>query len=98
MSEQIILTIRTLECDVCQRFDTVMLSEEEVKMRANSTDLGIGAYALNHNDHSRVIYFDDKGNYLGDTIAYDLHQQVKKESWLRRLTSSFSRKMKLTKA
>ncbi len=68
MQDQII-TIRTLDCDICQKYDSVRLSDEEVKLRANTTDIGIGAYSILHNDHTRIIYFDEGGNYLGDTIA-----------------------------
>ncbi|KKN95700.1 hypothetical protein LCGC14_0175690 [marine sediment metagenome] len=69
MSENGIITIRTLECDVCDRYDSIMLSEEEVITRSKSTDMGIGAYSVVHKDHTRIIYFDKDGTYLGDTIA-----------------------------
>ncbi len=69
MSENEIITIRTLECDVCDRYDSIMLSQEEVIARSNSTDMGIGAYSVVHKDHTRIIYFDKDGTYLGDTIA-----------------------------
>ncbi|OLS28015.1 MAG: hypothetical protein HeimC2_09180 [Candidatus Heimdallarchaeota archaeon LC_2] len=68
MQEQII-TIRTLDCDICQKYDSVRLSGEEIKLRVNTTDIGIGAYSILHNDHTRIIYFDEGGKYLGDTIA-----------------------------
>ena len=66
---QSVQTIRTLECDACGRFDTVMLSDEEVVARVNTNDMGIGAYSIIHTDHTRIIYFDRNGHYLGDTIA-----------------------------
>lgn len=64
-----VVTIRTLECDICGRFDSIMLGIEEIKVRSKSTDMGIGAYSIVHTDHTRIIYFDGKGEYLGDTIA-----------------------------
>ena len=67
--QESVVTIRTLECDICGRFDSIMLSSEEINIRSKSTDMGIGAYSIVHNDHTRIIYFDEKGEYLGDTIA-----------------------------
>ncbi len=67
--EQIMFTIRTLDCDICKRYDTIILTEEEVIAKTNATDLGIGAFYLNHDDHKRVVYFDNTGKYLGDTIV-----------------------------
>ncbi len=64
-----VITIRTLECDICSRFDSIMLSIDEIRVRSKSTDMGIGAYSIVHSDHTRIIYFDEKGEYLGDTIA-----------------------------
>ncbi|MDH5400855.1 MAG: ADP-ribosylation factor-like protein [Candidatus Heimdallarchaeota archaeon] len=67
MNNQII--IRTLDCEACGRYDTVMISDEEIKIRSNNNDMDIGAYSILHNDHTRIVYFDEKGEYLGDTIA-----------------------------
>ncbi len=69
MKQSEIHTIRTLECDICNRFDTIMISTEEIEARVRNTDLGIGAYSINHKDHIRIVYFDINGEYLGDTIA-----------------------------
>jgi signal recognition particle receptor subunit beta len=68
MQDQVV-TIRTLDCDICEKYDSIRLTLEEISIRANSTDIGIGAYSIIHADHTRIIYFDDKGSYLGDTIA-----------------------------
>lgn len=68
MQDQIV-TIRTLDCDICQKYDSIRLTQEEIKIRANTTDIGIGAYSIVHTDHTRIIYFDENGSYLGDTIA-----------------------------
>ncbi len=68
MQEQVI-TIRTLECDICNRYDSINLSRDELIARTNNNDLGIGAYSIVHKDHTRIIYFDIDGTYLGDTIA-----------------------------
>ncbi|MHA2249569.1 MAG: ADP-ribosylation factor-like protein [Candidatus Kariarchaeaceae archaeon] len=67
--QESVITIRTLECDICGRFDSVMLSLEEIQIRSKTTDMGIGAYSIVHTDHTRIIYFDETGQYLGDTIA-----------------------------
>lgn len=68
MQDQVI-TIRTLECDICDRYDSINLSLDEVEARTRSTDLGIGAYSIVHKSHTRIVYFDKMGTYLGDTIA-----------------------------
>lgn len=73
--QESVITIRTLECDICRRFDSIMMSLEEIKARAQSTDMGIGAYSVPHNDHTRIVYFDEKGEYLGDTIALS-HEEL----------------------
>ena len=67
--QETVVTIRTLECDVCSRFDSIMLSSEEILVRTKATDMGIGAYSILHSDHTRIVYFDKDGEYLGDTIA-----------------------------
>lgn len=106
MQDQLI-TIRTLDCDICQKYDSVRLSDEEVKLRANTTDIGIGAYSILHNDHTRIIYFDEGGNYLGDTIALNQDEipenlsakplpyyirNINKRNWFSRIRKSlFSR-------
>lgn len=64
-----IITIRTLDCDICNRYDSVMLNREEILVRCKATDMGIGAYSVVHTDHTRIVYFDRNGSYLGDTIA-----------------------------
>ncbi len=82
MTEQVI-SIRTQECDICRRFDTVMLSSEEVRVRVKTTDMGIGAYSIKHTDHTRIIYFDEEGSYLGDTIALssdDMPEMIQTQS------------------
>jgi len=65
-----IITIRTLECDVCKRFDSIMLTAAEIKARTEITEMNVAAYTIPHTDHTRIVYFDDTGQYLGDTIAY----------------------------
>ncbi|MHA2504014.1 MAG: ADP-ribosylation factor-like protein [Candidatus Kariarchaeaceae archaeon] len=67
--QETVITIRTLECDVCRRFDSIILTKEEILVRAKVTDMDIGAYSVVHNDHTRIVYFDKEGQYLGDTIA-----------------------------
>lgn len=69
-----VMIIRTLECDLCHRFDSIMITEKEVAERVSSNKLGIGSHYLNHNDHVRVAYFDSKGKYLGDTISLNLQE------------------------
>lgn len=64
-----VVTIRTLECDICSRFDSIMLTREEILVRSKATDMDIGAYTIPHTDHTRIVYFDKAGEYLGDTIA-----------------------------
>lgn len=67
MTEQEIITIRTAECDICNRYDSVMLSAQDVMQRTHN-ELDIGQYIIRHVDHKRVIYFDNVGKYLGDSI------------------------------
>ena len=69
MQQDTVITIRTLECDICGRFDSIILTEEEIKIRAKVTEMNIGAYSVVHNNHTRIVYFDTAGQYLGDTIA-----------------------------
>lgn len=64
-----LVTIRTLDCDICGRYDSIQLSRSEIRSRTKTTDMGIGAYSVMHKDHTRIIYFDVDGNFLGDTIA-----------------------------
>lgn len=67
--QQQVFTIRTMECDLCRRYDSIMLTKDEIVARSSVTDIGVGAYSVVHNDHTRIIYFDASGMYLGDTIA-----------------------------
>ncbi len=64
-----IKVIRTIECDLCYKFDSILLSKTEVIKRTKLTDMGIGAFSVKHGDHTRIVYFDEDANYLGDTIA-----------------------------
>jgi len=62
------ITIKTNKCDICSKIDSVMLDKDEILQRTKSTDMGVGSYSTVHKDHTRVVYFDEKGQYLGDTI------------------------------
>ena len=66
--------IRTLECDLCLRFDSIILDQEELLERTNTNKLQIGSYIISHHDHVRIIYFDNQGSYLGDTISLNLEE------------------------
>ncbi|MCY3413342.1 MAG: hypothetical protein INQ03_17010 [Candidatus Heimdallarchaeota archaeon] len=46
------------QCDKCYHEDTV---DVQLLQGANEKQ-------LDHGDHLRVVYFDKKGNYLGDAI------------------------------
>ncbi|MHA2252004.1 MAG: ADP-ribosylation factor-like protein [Candidatus Kariarchaeaceae archaeon] len=69
LSREEIVVIRTLECDLCMRFDSLMITKEEIEIRANSNSLQIGSHLISHGDHLRIVYFDQFGVYLGDTIS-----------------------------
>lgn len=71
-----VMIIRTLECDLCHRFDSIMITKKEIAERVNNNKLGIGSHYINHNDHVRVAYFDANGMYLGDTISLNLHESL----------------------
>jgi len=47
-----------------------MLTAAEIKARTDINDVNIAAYSIPHADHTRIVYFDDAGQYLGDTIAF----------------------------
>ena len=74
--ESEVVVIRTLECDLCQRFDSIMITKMEMIERINNNKLQIGSHYLNHNDHVRVVYFDIEGKYLGDTISLNLREDT----------------------
>ncbi|MFV2015241.1 MAG: ADP-ribosylation factor-like protein, partial [Candidatus Heimdallarchaeota archaeon] len=74
--ENNVMIVRTLECDLCHRFDSIMITEKEVAERVNNNKLGIGSHYLNHNDHVRIAYFDSSGKYLGDTISLNLQETL----------------------
>lgn len=74
--ENEVVVIRTLECDLCQRFDSIMITKSDMIERINNNKLHIGSYYLNHNDHVRVVYFDIDGKYLGDTISLNLREEI----------------------
>ncbi|OLS29175.1 MAG: hypothetical protein HeimC2_01660 [Candidatus Heimdallarchaeota archaeon LC_2] len=74
--ESEVFVIRTLECDLCQRFDSIMITKREMFERISRNKLQIGSYYLNHNDHVRVVYFDLDGKYLGDTISLNLRDDI----------------------
>jgi GTPase SAR1 family protein len=69
VSEEEIQVIRTLECDLCMRFDSIMITRDEIEHRVNSNSLQIGSHLISHGDHLRIVYFDHFGMYLGDTIS-----------------------------
>ena len=69
IGEEEILVIRTLECDLCMRFDSIMITREEIEKRVESNSLQIGSHLISHRDHLRIVYFDRFGIYLGDTIS-----------------------------
>lgn len=68
-SKNDLIVIRTLECDICSRFDSIMLSHNEIQERVKQNSLNIGSHVIYHIDHVRIIYFDKFGTYLGDTIS-----------------------------
>jgi signal recognition particle receptor subunit beta len=70
-----IITIRTLECDLCMKFDSIMLPKSVVDNRTSSNSLKIGTHILSHGDHTRIVYFDKSGRYLGDTISLKLNKE-----------------------
>ena len=74
-NEEEIIVVRTLECDMCQRFDSIMLTDTEVERRVYSNQLSIGSHIVNHSDHVRIIYFDVFGVYLGDTISLNVNDE-----------------------
>ena len=67
-----ILVIRTLECDLCLKFDSIMLAKQEIVNRVNSNKLKIGSHYVKHHDHIRIIYFDINGNFIGDTLSLNM--------------------------
>ncbi|MHA2170397.1 MAG: ADP-ribosylation factor-like protein [Candidatus Kariarchaeaceae archaeon] len=69
VTDEEIIVVRTLECDLCMRFDSVMITKEEISRRVNSNALQIGSHLIPHGDHLRIVYFDHFGMYLGDTIS-----------------------------
>ncbi len=66
--------IRTFECELCLRFDSIMMSKEELLDRVFSNDLEIGTYLISHGDHNRIIYFNEQSEYLGDIISLNMDQ------------------------
>ena len=72
--EDEIVVIRTLECDLCLRFDSIMLKKSAIEENVNRNSLSIGSHLITHNDHLRIVYFDINGIYLGDTISLNLNQ------------------------
>lgn len=70
-----IITIRTLECDLCMKFDSIMLPKSVVDRRTSSNSLKIGTHILSHGDHTRIVYFEKSGMYLGDTISLKLNKE-----------------------
>lgn len=74
--QELIITIRTMSCTNCDQYDSVMLSEREVAARVKLSPLDIGAYSIKHRGHTRIIYFDVFGEYLGDTLTQN-EQEVK---------------------
>ena len=67
-----IYTIRTLDCDVCEKYDSILLTERELLNKVTSNSLQIGSKILSHGDHLRIVYFDREGQYLGDTMSLDI--------------------------
>ncbi|MCY3411405.1 MAG: 50S ribosome-binding GTPase [Candidatus Heimdallarchaeota archaeon] len=67
-----IITIRTFECELCFRFDSVMLPREELLDKVNSNKMQIGTHIFNHGDHKRIIYYNEYGEYLGDIISINM--------------------------
>ena len=64
-----VYVIRTYECELCLRFDSIMLPREELMDKVLSNPMGIGTHLIPHGDHMRIIYFNDKAEYLGDIIS-----------------------------
>jgi len=72
--QQHVYVIRTLECDICHRFDSLLLTEIELLERVERNSLQIGSRLINHDDHLRIVYFDREGNYLGDTMSLNVNE------------------------
>lgn len=72
-----IYVIRTFECELCLRFDSIMLNKEELSKKVLSNPMGIGTHLISHGDHMRIIYFNEKAEYLGDIIS--LNTFIKEE-------------------
>ncbi|MHA2503421.1 MAG: ADP-ribosylation factor-like protein [Candidatus Kariarchaeaceae archaeon] len=69
-----VFVIRTLECDICQRFDSLLLTEIELIERVERNSLQIGSRIINHDDHLRIVYFDRDAQYLGDTMSLNVKE------------------------
>lgn len=78
VNEEEIIVIRTLECDLCMRFDSIMITREEIEKRVSANSLQIGSHLIPHRDHLRIVYFDHFGIYLGDTISLNMNNSKSK--------------------
>lgn len=76
---KMMITIKTNKCDVCSKIDSVMLDKDEILQRTKSTDMGVGSYSTVHKDHTRIVYFDEKGQYLGDTIILPPTKKIRQK-------------------
>ncbi|MDH5400863.1 MAG: ADP-ribosylation factor-like protein [Candidatus Heimdallarchaeota archaeon] len=76
ISDENVVIIRTLECDMCQRFDSIQLSLDEFYTRINANSLKIGIQNIPHGDHVRISYFDENKKYLGDTISLNIKSET----------------------
>jgi len=98
-----VITIRTLECDICERYDSLLLSRREIQNKIEKNSLNIGSKIISHRDHLRIVYFDRNGTYLGDTMSLNIQARQQRMTtsqdlpFLHRETTplkrSFSRKM-----
>jgi small GTP-binding protein len=75
MSESLIV-VRSLECEKCGRFDSLVFSQDDIKKMVGNSDIGIASWAVDHRDHRRIIYFNLTGEYQGDSLVLDLESEL----------------------
>ncbi|MCY3413329.1 MAG: hypothetical protein INQ03_16945 [Candidatus Heimdallarchaeota archaeon] len=63
-----VVKIRTLRCELCNHPDIVVLGITDLAAICENED-GIGNLALDHQDHIRIVYFDENGTYLKEIIV-----------------------------
>ena len=59
-------SIKILPCDICDKLDTIMISDHELSMICDAT--GIGIYTVDHDDHYRKVYLNRDTTYIGDIV------------------------------